>query len=230
MVVCKGVKCDMNLFKCLDLEYRKSCIALSRDKVGTHEYYVSKKRQEQFSLVLEVLKSMSWVRREETKKKLTFFMENNYDYSKLAIEFSISKESAYVFVSRASKELENIIGVNCVEEILQDKYNIESLVINTNNIKQILIDEVKDCIKVNEDMGTDILECIKEVQSLRYLTKTSILRLFDTLDIDKLGHILYILESDDIGYAYEKEVIKGYIKGDIKKKDELEQMLKRHYV
>lgn len=216
----------MNLFKKLDVEYRKSCIELSQVPIDTHEYYVVKKRQESLRWVLELLKNMSWVKREEVKKKLVFFMENNYDYSKLSTEFNMSKSSAYVLISRASKEFEKVVGWNIVDEILQDRFAIENVAISTNNINQILIDEIKGLIKPRETKGINLLECMQEAVVLKNLTKPYILTKFSKLDLEKLEHILYIADSNDAKYSYERELVKGYLKGEIKNKEELQMRLK----
>ena len=216
----------MNVFKVLDLKYRKSCLELSRVKIGTADYYVVKKRQEVLGSVLGVLNSYSWVKREEVKKKLKYFIENGYDYDALAEEFNISKKSAYVLISRASRQFQEVLGVNNVGELIDGNFSIENINIKGDSILNIFISNVREQFEVRESKDVDLKECMLELTILKNLTKKVINNRLKKLDADKIAHILYILQSDDIKYALEKELIGAYIGGVIKSKEELEVRLK----
>lgn len=216
----------MNIFKVLDTEYRKCCLDLSRVEVDTEEYYVVKKRLSILSKVLVVLKSYSWIKREEPRKKLKYFMENEYDYSKLAMKFNISKESAYVLISRLSKQFNEVIRVNSVEELLDANFDIENIKVKGGSIVNIFISDIREQLEVRENKDIDVLECKSELQTLRNLTTTIIHNRVKRLDKDKVSHILYLLQTDSVEYALEKELVWGYINGNIKKIEELESKLK----
>ena len=216
----------MNVFKMLDLEYRKSCLELSRAEVDTTDYYVVKKRQESLGAVLGILKSSSWVKREEGKKKLRYFIENRYDYDDLAKEFNISKQSVYVLISRASKQFLEALGVNSVDEFLEDNFSIDNINIKGDSILDTFITDVREQLEVRECKGVDLKECMVELTILKNLTKRTINNRLKKLDADKIAHILYILQTDDIGYTLEKELVGAYMGGIIKSKEELEVRLR----
>lgn len=219
----------MNVFKMLDLEYRKSCLELSRVEVDTTDYYVVKKRQESLRDVLGVLKSYSWVKREEVKKKLRYFIENRYDYDALAKEFNISKQSAYVLISRLSKQFQEVIGVNNVDELLDSNFDIENINIKDDGVFNIFISDIREQLAVREHDDIDLLECMIELINLKNLTKSSINNRLKKLDVEKISHILYVLQTDRVEYALEKELVGAYMGGDIKSKEELEIRLKDLY-
>ena len=216
----------MNVFKMLDLEYRKSCLELSRAEVDTTDYYVVKKRQESLGAVLGILKSYSWVKREEVKKKLRYFIENRYDYDDLAKEFNISKQSVYVLISRASKQFLEALGVNSVDEFLEDNFSIDNINIKGDSILDTFITDVREQLEVRECKGVDLKECMVELTILKNLTKRTINNRLKKLDADKIAHILYILQTDDLGYTLEKELVGAYMGGIIKSKEELEVRLR----
>lgn len=216
----------MNAFKVLDLEYRKICLELSRVEVGTKYYYVVKRRQELFSKVLGVLHSYSWVKREEVRKKIKYFIENGYDYDALSNEFNISKKSAYVMVSRASRQLMDNLGVNSVDDIIEGNFDIESISIKDDSIANLFISDIREYLEAREYDDIDLLECMLELSILKNLTKASINNRLKKLNAEKISHILYILQTDKIEYALERELVGAYISGAIKGKEELECKLK----
>lgn len=219
----------MNIFKYLDLEYRKSCLLLSRVEVGTNNYYVCKNRVEILSNVLGVLKSYSWVKRNEVKKKIQFFMENNFDYSYLAKEFGISDKSAYVLISRAGKQFKEYIGVNDVDELLNSNLDIENIKIKYGGVVNIFISDIREQLVVRENDDIDLLECMLELKTLKNLTKTSIQNRVKNLDADKVSHILYVLETNKVKYTLDKEMIDSYLRNDIKSIGELELRFRELY-
>lgn len=215
----------MNMFKRLDTEYRKCCLELSRVDIATDEYYVVKKRLSILSKVLGVLKSYSWIKREEPRKKLKYFMENEYDYSKLAMKFNISKESAYVLISRLSKQLQEVIGVNSVDELLDSNFDIENIKVKEDSIVNTFISEIRDNLQARENKDINVIECTLELKILKKLTTANIHNIVKRLDLDKTSHILYILQTDKIEYVRDRELILGYINGYIKNIEELESKL-----
>lgn len=218
-----------NVFKCLDLEYRKSCVELSREEVNSTNYYVCKRRQETLCTVLGVLKSYSWVKREEVKKKVEFFIDNDFSYSSLADEFGITKKSAYVMISRAGKQFEDAVGIS-VGELIECDFCIENIKIKDDNISGIFIRDVQEQLQAIESVEIDLLECMSELTNLKMLTKDSINNRLKKLDVDKIAHLLFILQSSRTEYALEKELLKSYIiNGSIKSKDELGIRLKDLY-
>lgn len=219
----------MNVFKMLDLEYRKSCLELSRVEVDTTDYYVVKKRQESLRDVLGVLKSYSWVKREEVKKKLRYFIENRYDYDALAKEFNISKQSAYVMISRLSKQFQEVIGINNVGELLDVNFDIENIKVKDDGVVNIFISDIRERLVVREYENIYLLECMQELIVLKKLTKVSINNILKKLDAEKISHILYVLQTDRVEYALEKEMVGEYISGDIKSKEELERRFRELY-
>lgn len=219
----------MNIFKRLDLAYKKSCLEFSRAEVNTTDYYVCKKRAELLSAVLGVLKSYSWVKREEARTKLKYFIENRYDYDDLSKEFNISKQSAYVMISRLSKQFQEVIGVNNVDELLDANFDIENIKVKGDSIVNIFISDIREKLQIRENNDIDLLECMMELTVLRKLTKASINNIFKKLDVEKISHILYVLETDKIEYAAEKELIRAYVDGGIKNREELEIRFKELY-
>lgn len=219
----------MNIFKRLDLAYKKSCLEFSKAEVNTTDYYVCKKRVELLSAVLGVLKSYSWVKREEPRTKLKYFIENRYDYDDLSKEFNISKQSAYVMISRLSKQFQEVIGVNNVDELLDSNFDIENINIKDDGVFNIFISDIREQLAVREHDDIDLLECMLELITLKNLTKSSINNRLKKLDVEKISHILYVLQTDRVEYALEKELIGAYMGGYIKSKEELEIRLKDLY-
>lgn len=219
----------MNFFKLLDLKYKSICIELSRLNVYSNDYYVCKSRVEILSKVLGVLKSYSWIKREEPRKKLKYFIENGYDYDDLSKEFNISKQSAYVMISRLSKQFQEVIGVNNVDDLLDANFDIENIKLKDDGVVNIFISDIRAQLSVKEYEDIDLLGCMKELTVLKKLTKVSINNILKKLDMEKISHILYVLQTDRAEYALEKEMVGAYISGDIKSKEELEIRLKDLY-
>lgn len=219
----------MNFFKQLDLKYKSLCIELSRLNVYSNDCYVCKSRVEILSKVLGVLKSYSWIKREEPRKKLKYFIENGYDYDDLSKEFNISKQSAYVMISRLSKQFQEVIGVNNVSELLDANFDIENIKVKGDSIVNIFISDIREQLAVREYEDIDLLECMQELTVLKKLTKVSINNILKKLDVEKISHILYVLQTDRAEYALDKEMVGAYISGYIKSKEELEIRLKYLY-
>lgn len=219
----------MNFFKLLDLKYKSLCIELSRLNVYSNDYYVCKSRVEILSKVLGVLKSYSWIKREEPRKKLKYFIENGYDYDDLSKEFNVSKQSAYVMISRLSKQFQEVIGVNNVSELLDANFDIENIKVKGDSIVNIFISDIREQLAVREYEDIDLLECMQELTVLKKLTKVSINNILKKLDVEKISHILYVLQTDRAEYALDKEMVGAYISGYIKSKEELEIRLKYLY-
>lgn len=219
----------MNIFKALDTEYRKCCLEFGRVKVDTEEHYVVKKKISILSKVLGVLKSYSWVKREEPRKKLKYFIENGYDYDDLSKEFNISKQSAYVMISRLSKQFQEVIDVNNVGELLDANFDIENIKVKDDGVVNIFISDIRKQLAVREYEDIDLLGCMQELIVLKKLTKVSINNILKKLDVEKISHILYVLQTDRVEYALEKELIRAYVGGDIKNIEELERRFKELY-
>ncbi|MGL4731704.1 MAG: hypothetical protein ACRCW0_08975 [Clostridium sp.] len=215
----------MIFIKWVELEYKKNCLKLSRAKLGTNDYYVVKKRQESLGGVLRILRSYTWINREEPRKKLKYFIENGYDYDALAKEFNVSKKSAYVMVSRASKQFQEVVGIKNVDELIEGNFNIEDIEIKGDSITNIFISDIREYLYVKEYDDIDLLECMLELTTLKNLTKSIIKNRLKKLNVEKISHILHLLQTDDIQHAYEKEIVGAYI-NNIINKSELEIKLK----
>ena len=201
---------------------------------NTEVVEVLKRKQRLLNEIRDSLVSYDWVKHTSAKQKVACFIESNFNYMKVVEEFGISYASARASLSQLGKQFEKEIGVGILDEIMYGNLAIAEVDLsqNSNSISGLLVSDLRPLLPKGElnDL-VNILECRKEISFLQFFTLRRLNDGLNRLDMEKLSHIIGVLEDTTEVYGLEKEILKGYLAGDVKRWEEVEKLLEEvlHY-
>lgn len=210
------LKKAMNIFKKLDLELANVTKALLTSENNDREYAMLLRRKNLLLEINKILNSYTWLHSKTLVSKIKYFINNNYSYDALASKYSLKNVAARTCISRAGKIFKNTIGKEILMEAfgetilhadrdLSDKFNL-------GRMKFILElrSKLPDALK-SEDIK--LSDCKREIMFLHYFTLKSFQDKFNTLSLEKLSYIMWILENGQT--KTESILLDSYLKSEI---------------
>lgn len=193
-----------------------------------------KRKQRLLNEVRDTLISYDWLKHTPAKQKVACFIESNFNYMRVVEEFGISYASARASLSQLGRQFEKEIGEGVLDKIMYGnlamaEYDMSK---NSNSISGLLVSDLRPSLpKGDLNSSVDLLDCRKEISFLQFYTLRRLNDGLERLDMEKLSHIIGVLEDTTEEYGLEKEILKGYLGGDVKKWEEVEKLLEEvlHY-
>ncbi|WP_107614872.1 hypothetical protein [Clostridioides difficile] len=215
-LLCAVLKEVMNIFKKLDLELANVTKALLISENNDSEYAMLLRRKNLLLEINKILNSYTWLHSKTLVSKIKYFINNNYSYDALANEYSIKNVAARTCISRAGKEFKNTIGKEILMEAfgetilyadsdLSDKFNL-----NRGRFILELRSKLPDALKSE---NVKLLDCKREIMFLHYFTLKSFQEKFNTLSLEKLSYLMWILEINQT--TIESILLDSYLKSEI---------------
>lgn len=175
---------------------------------------------EQLSTLTELkqyIASGVWLR-SDARERFLMLLANNFDYTSVSEQLGISKDSLRVSISYNSKKLEDILGEDIVEKILNG--NIEDaksrIRVNAGTMKltELYPKEVLNLLpRDRKDNLLTLADCKAEAALLAELTMIRQRARISSIDKDKIAHILAILKSNKEKDVYQKNFLLKYLQG-----------------
>lgn len=164
-------------------------------------------------LLYDYLHSFKWLSHEKTKSKVRFYLEHNFDAKAGAEEFHIDTVNSFEtsmsyagkkFIKRIGKKTLDLIFSGATEEALfQFKFSTGQL-----TLSNLLVSGVSELLpKPEKDLLLPLNDCVEELNFFRALSLVTVTNELEFLDVSKVAHIRYILESSDPDCAKEKTFI-----------------------
>lgn len=188
---------------------------LEKEGKTNDSFYVQEKAKENIlKSIAEYVKTGSWLKHKSAREKVKLYIENNFSSRIVADILELNLNSVQASLTHASKELENKIGKNILKDIqggknLDDIYIDFCLKTGVFNIDSLFLSEFLSKLPdSNNSSNIRLSDCEKELIVLRRFTHLYIqLKVLSKLDVNKLAFIRYILETDDIKYTRERNLI-----------------------
>lgn len=195
---------------------------------------VLKKKQRLLNEVRLFMMSYDWIKQAVAKQKLACFIENNYDYKIVMNEFGITYESTRASISQLGKIFEKEIGIGMVDKIMYGNIAMAEVELSQtfSTFKGLLVSDLRPLVPIGVLSETvSVLECKKEISFLQFFTLRRLNDGVSRLDSTKLAHIVAILEDTGGSYSLEKDILMSYLSGDVKKWEDVENLLQEvlHY-
>lgn len=188
-----------------------------------------KKKKELLSVINEFMLKYEWISHSKTKEKLACFIESDFNYMRVVEEFGVTYESARASISQLGRLFEREIGIGIVDSIMDGDLSIaeEELYENINDYTGLFVSELKPLLpKGSLNDLISLKDCRRELSYLQFYTTKRLKDGFKGLESEKLSHIIAILEDKKGIYASEQEAINGFLRGDVKKWENFENLIK----
>lgn len=159
--------------------------------------------------ILDYSRSLVWLSRSGLRKKWVDFLSSGYSYRDTAEKHGVTIKSVHDSMGYADRLLKKRIGNAFVLLQSGDISGAErEFAIGTGSCPSaIFVREVEDRFKPVLDAGVDLSTCEKELRFLSRFTRRHFTMVMDSLDRQKLEHLLYILLGNDRCYMTER----GYL-------------------
>lgn len=182
------------------------------------ERQLEQKKLDALMLIVDFIIKQEYLSHQKSKERLSFFLKNKFDYEKTRLHFNTSKNSIEASVSYIGKKLENLIGPNTINMILEGRVDeaLTQFYIGTGQVKtdEWFIEGVKSYFPTpNKDVTLSLPDCKEEIHLLGVFTKLHLEGLVNSYDHNKLAYLLYILNSTDEKVADERQVLFRLLKG-----------------
>ena len=175
--------------------------------------------------IVAYINSYEWLTRSDVVAKVKAVLASNYDYDMVAKAFKTTKASLKVTMSNASKSIQEKIGANTIQLVLDDDLVTAELQykfgVGLVSSDDILIDGVRDLFKNSIDTKNEkvnivsLLDCNKELGFLVNYSKAKLLSDLSKVDINKMLYIFELLESTSNKHSDEKKYLFSLITGQI---------------
>jgi len=174
--------------------------------------------------IIGYCRSMEWVKQEQLKDKVRYFLKHRFNYEKTATHFGTTKNAMEVSMSDASKKFRNTIGDDTITQILEGNIqeSIKQFRMNTtsNHISAELL--LPGVLNLLPDVEKDIIphgleDCQKEINILMLYSTFHAGDVLKGRDQKKLAHILYILNSSSKKLERERELLIKLLNGHFQK-------------
>ncbi|MEF2969111.1 hypothetical protein V3851_25335 [Paenibacillus sp. M1] len=158
--------------------------------------------------------SCAWVTRRPLIEKVSFFINNSFDYQKTAEKFGVSVKSLHVSISYASSQLKKRLypalehlregNMGAAEEEFAKATGVPGA--------NLFIKEIYDRCEPKAH-SIDLASCGNELDFLSRYTYYGLSSELYSLNKQKLEHLLYVLSSNDIRSATERAVLFNCLEG-----------------
>lgn len=159
--------------------------------------------------------SCTWLTRRPLVEKVSYFINNDFDYRKTAMEFGVSIKSLHVSISYASSQLKKRLlpalellragNIGAAEEEFAKATGVPGA--------NLFINEIHDRCEPVKDTSVNLSTCGKELEFLSHYTSYGVSNGLYSLNKKKLEHLLYILTSNDIRSSTERAVLFNCLEG-----------------
>ncbi len=178
--------------------------------------------------VLNYINSFSWLKHEETIKRIKFFLKNKYNYQEFCNQFEITYEAAKVCVSYANQKCIEKIGRNTIDLIIEGRLDEAKaeFYFRTGQLKirNYIIDSALTEVPEPEYITLDIEDCKKELSFLRLYSQSLLDSRVELLDKEKLAYIRYILEGDNPKLSEQRLLLMKMLSCQIKVEDFIKEV------
>lgn len=171
--------------------------------------------------------SYVWLSHGKTREKLGYFLRNKYDYRETAKKFEVSVKSLHVSVSYAANRLKKRIGgalalLRSGDIAEADReFALGTGALDTN----LFISPIHDRFAPVKNAGVDLADCENELGFLARFTQYHFGIVLDSLDRQKLEHLLYILSQNDRSYMSERSILYRRLEGELKPSEAIDQLI-----
>lgn len=183
----------------------------------------------------DYIMSFQWLSNSSLKtiERVRYFITHECSYKKTQEKFVMELSAVQVCIFRSSKLLEEKIGDNTLELIdkakTKEQVDLAMNIFNTNvnfaKTSKVLVKEVAQLMpKAKYCNGIKPLDCLPEAKLLMLYSSGYIKQVINSLNMDKLSFLLYIIDSDDVSFKKERLLFRDYLQCKIKR-DELKQEL-----
>ena len=177
---------------------------------------LEEKKLELLQDIVAYISSLTWLKRQDSKKKIKFFLSHKFSYEDTAREFKTSVKSIQTSVSLANKTLKSVLGDNLLTLIKKgdlDKAYIQFGTV-TGKIKlsnYILEGVLARILPPNNNESIILSDCKKELEFLRMFSTINLKEELKQLDSDKLAFLLHVLQCEDNNVYADKSLILNYL-------------------
>lgn len=165
---------------------------------------------------------MEWLKKQETKDRIRFYISNGYSISKTSKVYGMDTDSAIkTSIWYASKQFRTAIGKDTLNLIENNELESAELEFKLNtgglDIESFLIKGVTDLVPelTTVDKSISISECEKELKFLKNFSKDVIDTILSRIDIEKLALLMYMLKGKETDYTEQRALVYSYLTGDI---------------
>ncbi len=189
-----------------------------------------KRKQSVMELIHTFMVQGDWLVKENSRERFHKFVQLGYSYDKLSSFLGIEKHSIRSSISQMGKRFLSVVdAVRIMDDLKSDNFHMADNRLSEafNDLKPLFLFDVRDKIYEGElSKGIRINDCKHEVMFLQRFTTWKFLEVYNKLDSEKFNHILAILNDKTGVYKYEQDILISYIKGNIKKWEEVDFILK----
>lgn len=185
--------------------------------LGLNSEDLDKERIDLLIRMVDYMKSLVWLSRSSSRKKWVDFLSSGYSYRNTAEIHGVTIKSLYDSIGYADKLLKKRIGNAFVLLQSGDISGAErEFAIGTGSCPSaIFVREVEDRFKPVFNAGVDLSNCEKELRFLSRFTRRHFTMVMDSLDRQKLEHLLYILLENDRCYMTERGYFFRCLEGEL---------------
>lgn len=220
----------MHIFK--KLSKAKAEVKSNMEKYKSDEEFVKieSSKLEALEVISDYIDSMSWIRRKNALNKYKALVAHNFNSEKVANYLGTSVGSVKTSITYLSNQIEEKIGKNTIELILEGNIQTAMLQFRVGtgyiDMSKVIDNGIYNMIEFGEAEGQLISDCESELKFLKALTFKSIQARLSTLSKDKLALIDKIMSSNDMLYAKERVLIYKYLDGEITNVNTLFDMIR----
>jgi hypothetical protein len=216
----------MLVFKVIEEEVQeaKDRLAVLGEEVDTAQ---DEKRLDLLLRIVAYINSFVWLSHGSSRTKLKYFLQNRYDYRQTAEKFGVSVKSLHVSVSYAANRLKKRIG-GALEQLQSGdlsaadrEFALGTGALNSN----LFISAIHDRFAPVKNAGVDLSTCEKELGFLSRFTQHHFGRVLDSLDRQKLEHLLFILSQNDRSYMSERSILYRCLEGEMEPSEAIDQLI-----
>lgn len=155
------------------------------------------------SSIISYVNSYEWLAQTKTKEKIKLFLLSKYNYKVVAAQYKLKLNSLEVSISYAAKRLEKKIGHNTIDLILEGKVELaeQEFLIGSGKFQpttELFIEGITKLLpRPEKDTGVELYASERELRFLSYFTRRNMNKISDSLDQNRIKHLLYLLTTND---------------------------------
>lgn len=148
--------------------------------------------------------SFDWIKKEESQYRMRRLLETQFDYGEVAKELGVTDVTLRNFVKYYCRELRKYIGETTVSYIVAENYkdamiSFEALR-GTLRLTELLVEEFVVQLPPAYLHVFSLEEMQQELEVMRKYSKVNMQEDLSVVDIEKLGFIRYVMETDTPKY------------------------------
>ena len=180
---------------------------------GTQTEMVYKDKKYLIERIEKYLNSYEWLKHNEYKDKIKFYIENGYDYDAFCEHFGIKYQNARSTIRYAGNQFKEKIGENTIALLKLDKIQEAkaSFEVASGNIKvkDYLLKEFAEFMPDRKFGVYKLEDCKEELEILRVMSSIMADYYADIMDKNKMAYLVNLIE----GKSRKADMLRPYLIG-----------------